>query len=89
MTALNEIGWSKVQDGTLTVTNETAGDLDKRGTLYILAIGVTKYPGVANLCRPKDTCDLDYTGADASAFADAMERAARRRCTTRWCAACW
>ncbi|MFZ1108755.1 MAG: PDZ domain-containing protein [Rhodomicrobium sp.] len=72
VTALNEIGWSKVQDGTVTVANETAGDLDRRGTLYILAIGVTKYPGVANLCRPKDTCDLDYTGADASAFADAM-----------------
>jgi WD40 repeat protein len=74
VTALNEIGWSKVQDGTLTVTNETAGDLDKRGTLYILAIGVTKYPGVASMCSPKDTCDLDFTGVDASAFADAMEQ---------------
>jgi WD40 repeat protein len=72
VTALNEIGWSKVQDGTLAMTNETAGDLDKRGTLYILAIGVTKYPGVANLCKPKDTCDLEYTGRDASAFAEAM-----------------
>jgi uncharacterized caspase-like protein len=54
------------------VTNETAGDLDKRGTLYILAIGVTKYPGMPNLCKPKDTCDLEYTGADAAAFADAI-----------------
>ena len=74
VTALNEIGWSKVLDGTLTVTNETAGDLDKRGTLYILAIGVTKYPGVPDMCGPKHTCDLDFTGADASAFADAMEQ---------------
>ncbi len=74
VTALNEIGWSKVQDGTLTVTNESAGDLDVRGTLYILAIGVSKYPGVANLCKPKETCDLDFTGYDARAFADAMEK---------------
>ncbi len=72
VTALNEIGWSKVQDGTLAVTNESAGELDKRGTLYILAIGVSKYPNVANLCKPKPTCDLDFTGADATAFADAM-----------------
>ena len=67
-------GWSKVLDGALTVTNEIAGDLDKRGTLYILAIGVTKYPGVADLCKPKETCDLDYTGANASAFADEMSK---------------
>ncbi len=74
VTALNEIGWSKVQDGTLTLTNESEGDLDKRGTLYILAIGVTKYPGVANMCRPKESCDLNFTGEDATAFADEMEK---------------
>jgi hypothetical protein len=59
VTALNEIGWSKVQDGTLTLTNEGAGELDKRGTLYILAVGVTKYPGIADWCRPKKNCDLN------------------------------
>ncbi len=74
VTALNEIGWSKVQDGTLTLTNESAGELDKRGTLYILAVGVTKYPGIADWCRPKKTCDLSYTGQDAIAFAELAER---------------
>ncbi len=73
ITALNEIGWSKVQDGTLTLTNESAGGLDKRGTLYLLAIGVSKYPGIKGLCGSKPTCDLDYTGADAIAFADSVE----------------
>jgi WD40 repeat protein len=74
VTALNEIGWSKVQDGTLTLTNESAGELDKRGTLYILAVGVTKYPGIADWCRPRKTCDLNYTGQDAVAFAEVAER---------------
>ncbi|MGO9487342.1 MAG: PDZ domain-containing protein [Rhodomicrobium sp.] len=74
VTALNEIGWSKVQDGTLTVESEGTGDLDKRGTLYILAVGVTKYPGIATLCKPKPSCDLAYTGEDAIAFADSMEQ---------------
>ena len=73
ITALNEIGWSKVRDGTLSLTSESAGSLDKRGTLYLLAIGVTKYPGIAALCQPKPSCDLAYTGADAMAFADNME----------------
>ncbi len=72
VTALNEIGWSKVQDGALMVTNESAGELDRRGTLYILAIGVSKYPNIPQLCRPKSTCDLDFTGADATAFAESM-----------------
>jgi hypothetical protein len=67
VTALNEIGWSKVQDGTLSLTNESAGGLDKRGTLYILAIGVSKYPGVPNK-------DLAFTGNDATAFAETMEQ---------------
>jgi WD40 repeat protein len=74
VTALNEIGWSKVQDGTVTLTNDSAGELDKRGTLYILAVGVTKYPGIAEWCRPKKTCDLNYTGQDALAFAEVAER---------------
>ena len=73
ITALNEIGWSKVQDGTLSLTNAIEGGLDKRGTLYLLAIGVSKYPGIAALCQPKPSCDLAYTGADAIAFADSME----------------
>jgi WD40 repeat protein len=74
VTALNEIGWSKVQDGTLTLENESAGLLDKDGTLYILAVGVSKYPGIAKLCKPNPSCDLTYTGADAKGFADIVEQ---------------
>ncbi len=73
ITALNEIGWSKVQDGTLSLTNAIEGGLDRRGMLYLLAIGVSKYPGIAGLCGSKPSCDLDYTGADAIAFADSIE----------------
>ncbi|MGO9545474.1 MAG: PDZ domain-containing protein [Rhodomicrobium sp.] len=74
VTALNEIGWSKVQDGTLSLTNESAGGLDKRGTLYLVAIGVTKYPGIASRCAPEPDCDLSFTGKDAIAFADSLEQ---------------
>jgi WD40 repeat protein len=74
LTAQNKIGWSKVQDGTLTLTNESVGALDRRGTLYIIAIGVTQYPRIVNLCRPKLSCDLNFTSNDAIAFADEMEK---------------
>ncbi|MBO0765403.1 MAG: caspase family protein [Hyphomicrobiaceae bacterium] len=74
MTALNEIGWSRVEDGTLTLTNQSVGELDKRGTLYILAVGVSKYPGISDWCRPNTSCDLNYTGEDAIGFADAIKR---------------
>ena len=73
VTALSAAGWSRAQDGTLSVANQSAGALDKRGVLYLLAIGVSKYPGVASLCKPKANCDLEYTGADALAFASAMQ----------------
>jgi hypothetical protein len=74
VTALNEIGWSKVRDGMVALTNAGPGDLDKRGTLYILAIGVSKYPGVPRNCPPKPNCDLNFTGNDAIAFADSVEQ---------------
>ncbi len=73
VTALNAAGWSRAQDGTLSVANQSAGALDKRGVLYLIAIGVSKYPGIASLCKPKPNCDLAYTGADALAFASAVE----------------
>src|SRR5262249_49369454 len=55
------------------------GALDKRGTLYILAIGVDKYPGLGNTCgfRSNESCDLRYSGADARAFAAAIEKRLR------------
>ncbi len=74
VSALNGEGWSREQDGTLKLTNEGTGDLDKRGTLYILAIGVTKYPGLADRCKPNPDCDLTYAGEDAIAFAKVAEQ---------------
>jgi WD40 repeat protein len=74
VTALNEIGWSKVRDGMVALTNFGPGDLDRRGTLYILAIGVSKYPGVPRNCPPKPNCDLNLTGNDAIAFSGSVEQ---------------
>ena len=53
----------------LSLTHKGEGDLDKPGTLYILSIGVDKYPNLPGK-------DLRYAGADAKAFAEAMEKRA-------------
>ena len=60
----------------LTLVHEGDGDLDRRGTLYILAIGVDKYPGLGNNCGKsgQETCDLSYASADARRLAQAVER---------------
>jgi WD40 repeat protein len=60
---------------TLTLTHNGDGDLDKRGTLHILAIGVDKYPGLGMKCGPlgKSSCDLNFSGADARKLAEAIE----------------
>ncbi len=52
------------------------GALDKRGTLYLLAIGVDKYPGLGENCGRLGTssCDLSFPSADARAIADAVEK---------------
>jgi WD40 repeat protein len=61
---------------TLTLVHEGEGALDKRGTLYILAIGVDKYPRLGKTCGydGKASCDLTFSGADASALVDAVEK---------------
>jgi hypothetical protein len=61
---------------TLQLTHEGEGDLDKRGTLYILAIGVDKYPGLGKSCGASgtDSCDLTVSGADARALVAAVEK---------------
>jgi WD40 repeat protein len=61
---------------TIVLTHEGEGALDKRGTLYLLAIGVDKYPGLGANCGSLGTssCDLNYPGADARAIADAVEK---------------
>jgi WD40 repeat protein len=59
----------------LVLDHEGDGDLDKRGTLYILAIGVDRYPAMGNTCgNGSQSCDLRFAGADARAWADAAER---------------
>lgn len=45
------------------VIHDGEGALDRRGTLYVVAIGVDKYPRCGS---PK--CNLDFAGADAKAF---------------------
>ncbi len=57
----------------LTLTHEGEGDLDRRGTLHILSIGVNDYKGLGNLCGNRG-CDLRAPGADARKFAEAVEK---------------
>ena len=61
---------------TVTVMQDGDGALDKRGTLYILAIGVDKYPGLGETCGRFGTssCDLSFPSADARAIAEAVEK---------------
>ncbi|MGO8780110.1 MAG: hypothetical protein ACLQKK_14550, partial [Rhodomicrobium sp.] len=72
--AVNDTGETPAE---VIVTHDGEGDLDKRGVLYILAIGVDKYPNLGMACReldgvtPRD-CNLDVAGADAKAFAKTM-----------------
>ncbi len=72
----NKVAIAAVNDtgetvASVSLTHEGEGDLDWRGTLYILAIGVDKYPNLPGN-------DLRYAGADAKTFAEAMERRAGR-----------
>ncbi|MGO9171026.1 MAG: PDZ domain-containing protein [Rhodomicrobium sp.] len=72
--AVNETGETPAE---VAVTHDGDGALDKRGVLYILAIGVDKYPHLGKACvaldgkTPRD-CDLTVAGADAKAFAETM-----------------
>jgi WD40 repeat protein/uncharacterized caspase-like protein len=52
------------------------GALDKRNTLFIVAIGADKYPQLPKKCGPKGNaaCDLAFAGADAKAFAATIEK---------------
>jgi hypothetical protein len=61
---------------TVTIAHEGDGDLDKRGTLYVVAIGVDKYPGLGNACGASghESCNLSFAGADARALAEAAEK---------------
>src|SRR6185369_12635904 len=61
---------------TLTLSHDGDGDLDKRGTLHILAIGVNDYKGLGKSCgeKGKESCNLDFAGGDARTLADAVEK---------------
>lgn len=61
---------------SVTINRDQDGDLDRRGTLYILAIGVDKYPKLGNTCgeNGNESCDLNFPGTDARALADAAEK---------------
>lgn len=71
--ATNRIGDSKVE---VRVTNSGEGPLDKRGILYVVAIGINAYPNLPKVCGAdhKQRCDLSYSVADAGLFADTMAR---------------
>lgn len=71
--ASNAVG-DKVE--TVTIDHDGEGALDRRGTLYVLAIGVDRYPRLGNTCgaNGKASCDLRFAGGDARLVADALER---------------
>jgi Caspase domain len=60
----------------LTLNHDGEGALDKRGTLYILAIGVDKYPRLGNTCGilGDKSCNLTVSGADARSLVAAVEK---------------
>jgi hypothetical protein len=67
--AIREVGIGESGETTADVVamHEGNGDLDKRGTLHVLAIGVDKYPKLPGN-------DLRFSSADARAFAEAMQK---------------
>src|SRR5262249_6237542 len=73
ITLTNDIG-EKAE--ARTRTHEGEGELDKRGILYILAVGVDKYTTLGRSCgeNGKQSCDLRFSGADARALVAAAEQ---------------
>ncbi len=54
---------------SLAVESRTEGVLERRGTLWVVSIGVDKYPNGHRLVE-----DLRFAGSDARAFADSVVR---------------
>ena len=67
---------SLLGEAVLFVTQNGEGILDKRDTLYILAIGADRYPNLPKQCgaNGNSSCDLSFAGADARAFAETVEQ---------------
>jgi WD40 repeat protein len=64
ITAVNNTGETTE---VVAISHEGEGALDAKGALFILAVGVDKYPNLPGN-------DLHYAGADAKAFAEVMEK---------------
>ncbi len=74
--ATNEIGSSDQTDKApfISIRHNGEGLLDKRGTLYVVAVGIDKYPGMPKKCGgPDGSCDLQFAGRDAEGFAATVE----------------
>lgn len=73
VTLTNAIG---EKAATVTLIHDGEGALDIRGTLFILAVGVDKYPGLGRTCGADGdaSCDLRFAGADAGALVAAAEK---------------
>jgi WD40 repeat protein len=72
--AVNAAGESEPRQASINHNGE--GALDKRGTLWVLAVGADKYPGGKKITDPETGDpylfpDLKFAGADAKAFAEA------------------
>ena len=63
-------------EATVEIVQNGEGVLDKRDHLFILAVGVDKYPNMPQVCGPdkNQQCDLRYAGADAKSFAETIEK---------------
>lgn len=68
--ASNDAGSSDQSENALKIDvwHRGEGALDKRGTVFILAVGVDKYPALNGQCSGR-SCDLSFAGADAKGFA--------------------
>ena len=69
--AVNSAGESLPKHATIIHLAE--GELDRRGTLWLLAVGVDKYPGVQKFYR-----HLRYAGRDARVFAATVQARMKR-----------
>jgi WD40 repeat protein len=66
--AVNAVGMT---ERGLVFFGAKSGPLDRKGTLFVVAVGVDKYPQLPLICRGAlGSCDLQYAGADALAFHD-------------------
>jgi WD40 repeat protein len=63
-------------EASLEIVQNGEGALDKRDHLFIIAVGVDRYPHMPPVCGPDKnrSCDLNYAGADAKAFAETIEK---------------